>query len=145
VERSAVSVRTADAPLIFRGRHWQLTSSTYRDAFIRVRERWRTSLNCWSASPSIPGRVLSNWYPIDEGITLFGAAYDSTEHFWQAVKYHPRVHVPDLVVLLATMDRVDWTAWIAKLDADQQTYLAHEYAIEFLRANLTPAHRAWFR
>src|SRR5207302_3037121 len=52
VERSAVSVRTADAPLIFRGRHWHLTSSTYRDAFIRVRERWRTSLNCWSASPS---------------------------------------------------------------------------------------------
>jgi len=32
----------------------------YGDAFLRVQEKWKHSLNCWSASPSIPGRVLSN-------------------------------------------------------------------------------------
>jgi len=36
----------------------------YADAFLQVQEKWKHSLNCWSASPSIPGRVLSNWYPI---------------------------------------------------------------------------------
>ena len=61
----------------------------YAEEFLAVQEKWKHSLNCWSASPSIPGRVLSNWYPIEEGIQLYGATYDSTEHFWQAVKYHP--------------------------------------------------------
>src|SRR6266404_4703366 len=63
----------------------------YGEAFVEVQEKWKHSLNCWSASPSIPGRVLSNWYPIEEGIQFYGATYDSTEHFWQAVKYHPDV------------------------------------------------------
>ncbi len=63
----------------------------YAEAFLAVQEKWKHSLNCWSAAPSIPARVLSNWYPIEEGIQLYGATYDSTEHFWQAVKYHPDV------------------------------------------------------
>src|SRR6059036_941947 len=69
--------------------------SGYAEAFLAVREKWKHSLNCWSASPSISGRVLSNWYPIEEGIQLFGATYDSTEHFWQAIKYHPDTTVAD--------------------------------------------------
>jgi hypothetical protein len=141
----ALAVRTADAPLVFRGRAWRLTSAVYRDAFLRVQARWKSSLNCWSASSSIPARVLSNWYLIDEGIVLYGATYDSAEHFWQGVKYHPDVHVRDLVALLAQMDAVNWPEWLSRLDLDQPTYLKHQYAIEFLRANLTPAHRAWFR
>ena len=65
----------------------------YAEAFVAVQEKWKHALNCWSASPSIGGRVLSNWYPIEEGIRLYGATYDSTEHFWQAVKYHPDLTV----------------------------------------------------
>src|SRR5438309_8733826 len=68
----------------------------YAEAFLAVQEKWKHSLNCWSASPSIPGRVLSNWYPIEEGIRLYGATYDSTEHFWQATKFHPEVTVADI-------------------------------------------------
>ena len=108
LEAAVTGATTAAAPLVFEGRHWQLTAAAYRDAFLRVRDRWSTSLNCWSASPSIPGRVLSNWYLIDEGIELFGATYDSTEHFWQAVKYHPDVTVADLRALLAELQAVDW-------------------------------------
>ena len=67
----------------------------YAEGFLAVQEKWKHSLNCWSASPSIPARVLSNWYPIEEGIQLYGATYDSTEHFWQAIKYHPDVTVAD--------------------------------------------------
>jgi len=145
VGNAALAVRTADAPLIFRGRNWSLSASVYRDAFLQVRARWKSSLNCWSASPSMSGRVLSNWYLIDEGIVLFGGVYDSTEHFWQAVKYHPDVRVRDLLEILAQLDRVDWSTWLQALDRDQQTALAHAYAIEFLKANLTDAHRAWFR
>src|SRR5207253_127579 len=63
----------------------------YAEAFLEVQEKWKHAVNCWSAAPSIPARVLSNWYPIEEGIQLYGATYDSTEHFWQAVKYHPDV------------------------------------------------------
>ncbi len=40
----------------------------YAEAFLAVQEKWKHSLNCWSAAPSIPARVLSNWYPIEEGI-----------------------------------------------------------------------------
>ena len=72
------------------------TPEGYAEAFLAVQEKWKHSLNCWSAAPSIPARVLSNWYPIEEGIRLYGATYDSTEHFWQAVKYHPDVTVGDL-------------------------------------------------
>src|SRR5713101_1377992 len=81
----------------------------YSEAFLTVQEKWKHSLNCWSASPSIPGRVLSNWYPIEEGIELYGATYDSTEHFWQAVKYHPDVTVADLRELLAVFQHRDWS------------------------------------
>ena len=72
----------------------------YAEAFLAVQEKWKHSLNCWSAAPSIPARVLSNWYPIEEGIQLYGSTYDSTEHFWQAVKYHPDITVAQLVELL---------------------------------------------
>ena len=40
----------------------------FAEEFLAVQEKWKHSLNCWSASPSIPGRVLSNWYPIEEGV-----------------------------------------------------------------------------
>lgn len=143
---AAVSdVRTAAAPLIFKGLHWQLTSDMYRSVLLRLQEHWKSSLNCWSASPSIPARVLSNWYIIDEGITLFGARYDSTEHFWQAVKYHPEIRPGDLLELLNALDQVSWAQWLDRLSDNQRIYLQHTYAIEFLRANLAPARREWFR
>jgi hypothetical protein len=117
----------------------------YAEAFLAVQEKWKHSLNCWSAAPSIPARVLSNWYPIEEGIPLYGSIYDSTEHFWQAVKYHPDVTVAQLVELLAVLERKDWAPWLGRLDADPKLYLPNAYAIEFLRHNLAAARIAWFR
>lgn len=138
-------VRTAAAPMIFKGTHWQLTPEMYGSVFLQLQKHWKSSLNCWSASPSIPGRVLSNWYIIDEGITLFGARYDSTEHFWQAVKYHPETRLNDLLKLLGLLDGVAWTQWLDKLSGNQRISLQHTYALEFLRANLAPERREWFR
>jgi hypothetical protein len=117
----------------------------YAEDFLAVQEKWKHSLNCWSASPSIPGRVLSNWYPIEEGIRLYGATYDSTEHFWQAVKYHPDTSVADLEDLLTLLERKDWTPWLARLDADPRLYLPNAYAVEFLRHSLAADHLRWFR
>jgi hypothetical protein len=116
----------------------------YADAFLAVQQKWKHSLNCWSAAPSIPARVLSNWYPIEEGIPLYGATYDSTEHFWQAVKYHPYVTVSDLTSLLKAFEQKDWNAWIERLDNDPKIYLPNAYAVEFLRHNLTPERLRWF-
>lgn len=130
---------------VFEGQNWRLNSNTYRDAFARVRDKWRRSLNCWSASSSMHGRVLSNWYPIAEGITLYGASYDSTEHFWQAVKFHQAVTIANLLALLDALDPVDWKPWVDALDADQKLYFANTYAVHFLRANLTREKLAWFR
>jgi hypothetical protein len=126
----------------------QVTEPTppgYADVFIAVQQKWKHAINCWSAEPSIPARVLSNWYPIVEGIPLYGDTYDSTEHFWQAVKYHPDVTVSDLTTLLTNFDHQDWSAWIARLDADPNLYLPNAYAIEFLRFNLKPDRLRWFR
>lgn len=109
----------------------------YGEAFMAVQEKWKHSLNCWSASPSIPGRVLSNWYPIEEGIQFYGATYDSTEHFWQAVKYHPDVTLADLTELLGMLEQKNWGPWLARLDGDPKIYLQNAYAVEFLRHNLT--------
>ena len=117
----------------------------YADAFFAVQEKWKHSLNCWSATPSIPGRVLSNWYPIEEGIVLYGATYDSTEHFWQAVKYQPDVTVADLTELLSVLEQKDWSPWLARLDGDAKVYLANAYAVEFLRHNLARERLEWFR
>ena len=117
----------------------------YEEAFLTVQRKWKHSLNCWSASPSIPGRVLSNWYPIDEGIRLHGATYDSTEHFWQAVKYHPDMTVRELTNLILQLEGREWSAWLKRLDDDPKLYLPNAYAIEFLRHNLTPERLAWFR
>jgi hypothetical protein len=117
----------------------------YGEAFLAVQEKWKHSLNCWSASPSIAGRVLSNWYPIEEGIQLYGETYDSTEHFWQAVKYHPEVTVADLTELLGLLEQKDWGPWLARLDADPKIYLPNAYAVEFLRHNLAPSRLQWFR
>ena len=117
----------------------------YGEAFLAVQEKWKHSLNCWSASPSIPGRVLSNWYPIEEGIQLYGATYDSTEHFWQAVKYHPDVTLADLLQLLAVLEQRDWGPWLARLDDDPKIYLPNAYAVEFLRHNLARERLQWFR
>ncbi len=117
----------------------------YGEAFLAVQEKWKHSLNCWSASPSIPGRVLSNWYPIEEGIQLYGATYDSTEHFWQAVKYHPDVTLADLTELLGMLEHKDFGPWLARLDGDPNLYLPNAYAVEFLRHNLVKARLQWFR
>jgi hypothetical protein len=116
----------------------------YGDAFLAVQEKWKHSLNCWSASPSIPGRVLSNWYPIEEGIQLYGATYDSTEHFWQAVKYHADVTVADLTEILGVLEQKDWAPWLARLDGDAKIYLPNAYAVEFLRHNLVRERLQWF-
>ncbi|HXJ85675.1 MAG TPA: hypothetical protein VMS18_02565 [Candidatus Binatia bacterium] len=117
----------------------------YQEAFLAVQEKWKLSLNCWSASSSIPGRVLSNWYPIDEGISLYGATYDSTEHFWQAVKYHPDVTVAQLMELLDLFQQREWKLWLARLDDDPDLYLPNAYAVEFLRHNLARERLQWFR
>ena len=112
--------------------------SGYADAFVAVQEKWKHSLNCWSASASIAGRVLSNWYPIAEGIQLHGATYDSTEHFWQAVKYHPDTTVGEVTALVSVLEERDWGPWLLRLDNDPRIYLPNAYAVEFLRANLKP-------
>ncbi len=117
----------------------------YAEEFLAVEEKWKHSLNCWSASPSIPGRVLSNWYPIEEGIQLYGATYDSTEHFWQAVKYPPDTTVADLTELLDLLQHRDWSSWLARLDGDPKIYLPNAYAVEFLRHNLASERLRWFR
>ena len=121
------------------------TPPGYAEAFLQVQEKWRHSLNCWSAAPSIQARVLSNWYPIEEGIRLFGSTYDSTEHFWQAVKYHPDVTIAQLLEMLDIFGRRDWKPWLAELDDDPSVYLKNAYAIEFLRHNLTAERLQWFR
>lgn len=119
--------------------------SGYAEAFLAVQEKWKHALNCWSASPSIPGRVLSNWYPIEEGIQLYGATYDSTEHFWQAVKYHPDITLGDLIELLRLLEQRDWVLWLARLDGDPKIYFPNAYAVEFLRHNLARERLHWFR
>lgn len=116
----------------------------YAEAFLAVQEKWKHALNCWSASASIPGRVLSNWYPIEEGIQLYGATYDSTEHFWQAVKYHPDITLADLSELLELLEHSDWGPWLAHLDGDPKVYLPNAYAVEFLRHNLAKERLHWF-
>jgi hypothetical protein len=117
----------------------------YAAEFLAVQEKWKHSLNCWSASPVIAARVLSNWYPISEGIDLYGARYDSVEHFWQAVKYHPDVTVADLDGLLDTLEQQDWALLLARLDSDPRIYLPNAYAVEFLRHNLARDRLRWFR
>lgn len=116
----------------------------YAEAFFAVEKKWKHAVNCWSASPVIYARVLSNWYPIEEGITLYGATYDSTEHFWQAVKYHPEVTVAELSDLLQSLQRKDWAPWLARLDSDPGIYLPNAYAVEFLRHNLQAEKLKWF-
>jgi hypothetical protein len=120
------------------------TPPGYANAFLAVQEKWEHSLNCWSAAPSIPARVLSNWYPIEEGIQLYGATYDSTEHFWQAVKFHPDITVADLSDLLLEFSKRDWRPWLTRLDSDPKLYLPNAYAIEFLRHNLSADRLRWF-
>ena len=117
----------------------------YADAFLAVRKKWRGSLNCWSAAPEMPARVLSNWYPIEEGIELYGATYDSTEHFWQAVKYHPDVTIGQLYELLEIFQKTDWGPWLANLENAPNVYLQNAYAVEFLRHNLTRDRLQRFR
>jgi hypothetical protein len=138
VTHTSDELRQAIAPL-----HGKVPP-TYEEAFLSVQEKWKHSLNCWSASPSIAGRVLSNWYPIEEGIELYGATYDSTEHFWQSVKYHPDVTVGDLEVLITELQARSWFDWFKRLDADPKIYLPNAYAVEFLRSSLAPQHMRWF-
>ncbi len=144
LDQAVVGGLARTAP-IFTGRNWRLHASVYRQAFLDIQQRWKTSLNCWSAATTISARVLSNWYPIEEGIELHGAVYDSTEHFWQAVKFHPTVRNGDLVALLGEMNARDWRPWVERLAGDQKTYFANAYAIEFLRVSLTPEKLRSFR
>jgi len=137
--------RSAGTAPVFTGRSWSLDAAVYRQTLVDIQQRWKTSLNCWSAAPTIPARVLSNWYPIEEGIPLYGAVYDSTEHFWQAVKFHPDVTVADLTALVDETRSRDWKPWLERLAGDQERYLAHAYAIEFLKANLAAEKLRWFR
>jgi len=123
----------------------EATPPGYSDAFLAVQEKWKHAINCWSASSSISGRVLSNWYPIEEGIVLYGDTYDSTEHFWQAAKYHPDVKVGDLYDLIAALEGRDWRSWLARLNDDADIYLPNAYAVEFLRHNLASDRLHWFR
>ncbi len=116
----------------------------YAEAFLAVQEKWKHSVNCWSASPLIAGRVLSNWYPIVEGIRLHGAVYDSTEHFWQAVKYHPDTTIGELKELIALLQGKDWSLWLKRVEDDPKIYLPNAYAVEFLRYNLRPERLKWF-
>jgi hypothetical protein len=116
----------------------------YAEEFFAVQEKWKHALNCWSASPLIAGRVLSNWYPIEEGIRLHGTVYDSTEHFWQAVKYHPDTTIGELQELIGLLEGRDWNAWLKRLDDDPKIYLANAYAVEFLRYNLKSERLKWF-
>jgi hypothetical protein len=120
------------------------TPPGYAESFLEVQEKWKHSLNCWSAAPEIPARVLSNWYPIEEGIRLYGATYDSTEHFWQSVKYHPEVTAAGLTELLKMMEERNWGQWLKRLDDDPKLYLPNAYAVEFLRHNLAPERLRWF-
>ena len=120
------------------------TAPGYLDAFLAVQNKWKHSLNCWSAAPEIPARVLSNWYPIEEGIQLYGSTYDSTEHFWQSVKYHPVITVGELKGLLEAAEQRDWDDWLKRLDADPKFYLPNAYAVEFLRHNLARDRLRWF-
>ena len=121
------------------------TPAGYSEAFLQVQEKWSHSLNCWSASPSIPGRVLSNWYPIEEGIHFYGSTYDSTEHFWQSVKYHPDVRrrMP-LRTSRRHSEREIGPHGCKRLDDDPKIYLPNAYAVEFLRHNLAPDRLRWF-
>jgi hypothetical protein len=120
------------------------TPPGYAEYFLAVQEKWKHSLNCWSAAPSISARVLSNWYPIEEGIQLYGATYDSTEHFWQAVKYHPDVTVGEIRKLLEVLEHRDWGTWLERLSDDPKVYLPNAYAVEFLRHNLAVDRLRWF-
>src|SRR6266852_3980968 len=115
----------------------------YAEEFLAVQEKWKHSLKCWSASPVIAGRGLSNWYPIEEGIRLHGAVYDSTEHFWQAAKYHPDTTVAELKELIALLQGRDWNAWLKRLDDDPKLYLRNAYAVEFLRQSLSAERLKW--
>ncbi len=142
--KAARNVGTLGSGKIFEGQHWSLDVETYAAVLLQLQQRWKSSLNCWSAAPSVAARVLSNWYLIEEGINLFGASYDSTEHFWQAVKYHPDVSLPDLSELLGILRGDDWTPWLEELASDQTTYFENGYAVEFLRNNLDPRHLEWF-
>lgn len=117
----------------------------YLDSFLAVQNKWKHSLNCWSASAVIAGRVLSNWYPVEEGIQLYGVTYDSTEHFWQSVKYHPDETAGQVADLTVLFENTNWAPWLERLDADPKLYLSNAYAIEFLRHNLTPQRMEWFR
>ena len=46
----AVAGRFAGTAPVFTGRSWRLDASVYRQALLDVQQRWKTSLNCWSAA-----------------------------------------------------------------------------------------------
>src|SRR5207247_3740945 len=68
-----------------------------------------------------------------------------TEHFWQAIKYHPDTTVADLTELIVLLEHKEWNSWLARLVGDPTRYLPNAYAVEFLRHNLAPERLRWFR
>jgi hypothetical protein len=61
------------------------------------------------------------------------------------VKYHPDITVGDLTDLLDSMEKIDRTSWLQRLDDDPAIYLPNAYAVEFLRHNLARERLEWFR
>jgi len=97
--------------------------SGYAEAFLSVQQKWKHSLNCWSASPSIPGRVLSNWYPMRKAFDCTVRPTIPRNIFWQAVKYHPNTDSGELTQLIGVLEHKDWNPWLARLDGDPKLYL----------------------
>ena len=94
----------------------------------------------------VESRVVSmdTVLPLEVVLTHTRAEHDSTEHFWQAVKYHPDVTVGQLRTLVADLMAIDVGPWLDALAANQQVYFANAYAVEFLERNLDRERLAWF-
>ena len=121
------------------------TPPGYAEGFLAVQEKWKHSLNCWSAAPSIPARVLSNWYPIEEGIQSVrrDLRFDGT--FLAGGEVSPGCDGGrGSGSCWKTMEHQDWGPWLTRLDDDPKVYLPNAYAVEFLRHNLTRERLRWF-
>jgi len=47
---------------------------------------------------------------------LHGAVTTRTEHFWQAVKYHPDTTIGELKELIALLQGKDWSLWLKRVE-----------------------------
>ena len=135
--RATAALRTADAPLVFKGRHWQLTAAAYRDAFLRVRERWSNASQLLErlvvdAGPRavelVPHRrghrALRGDLRLDR--TLLAGGQVST----------PTSPSPICGSLIGQLACGGLASVARRLAADQGFYFANAYAVEFLKGNL---------